>query len=335
MPTSTSQVSPIKVMALMLLLAFLLLGLKFGAFFLTNSNAILTDALESIINFVAGGVALYSVYLAAKPRDLDHPYGHGKIEFISSGLEGSLITLAGAAIIVKSIYNLLYPQPVQKMDVGILLTAVAGAANYLAGRYLVKRGTRDHSLTIIANGKHLLSDAYSSLGLVVGLGCIYFTQLVWLDSVVAIIFGSFIMYTGYGIVRNSISGVMDEADHQLLDRIIAVLNQRRRENWIDLHNMRVIKYGSMLHIDCHLTLPWYFNLQESHQEVELLQEIITEEMGDVVELFVHLDPCLPPDSCRLCTKSDCKVREHAFVGRVEWTLDNVIENQKHVLHPIS
>lgn len=318
-------------MAQMLVLALVLLGVKFVAYFLTNSNAILTDALESIINFVTGGVALYSVYLAAKPKDQDHPYGHGKIEFLSSGLEGALITLAGVSIIIKSAYNLVYPHPIQKMDVGIFLTLATGAANYLAGRYLVKRGTDRHSLTIIANGKHLLSDAYSSAGLAIGLGCIYFTGLLWLDAVVAIIFGSFITYTGYGLVRNSISGVMDEADHHLMDRIITVLNQHRRENWIDLHNLRVIKYGSQLHIDCHLTLPWYFNLQESHKEVELLQEMITQEMGDVVELFVHLDPCLPPVSCRLCTKSDCHVREHAFVGRVEWTLANVSENQRHVL----
>ncbi|MFB9864600.1 cation diffusion facilitator family transporter [Rufibacter immobilis] len=331
MPTHTKAVSSTRIMALMLGLALVLLSVKFGAYFLTNSNAILTDALESIINFVTGGVALYSVYLAAKPKDLDHPYGHGKIELISSGLEGALISLAGIAIMVKSVYNLLYPQPIQKMDLGILLTLVTGAVNYAAGRYLVSRGTQEHSLTIIANGKHLLSDAYSSLGLVIGLGCIYFTNILWLDSVVAIIFGSFITYTGYGIVRHSISGVMDEADLQLMDRIITVLNQRRRENWIDLHNLRVIKYGSQLHIDCHLTLPWYFNLQESHKEVEILQEIITQEMGDVVELFVHLDPCLPPASCRLCTKSDCRLREHEFVGRVEWTLDNVSENQKHSL----
>ncbi|WP_205499899.1 cation diffusion facilitator family transporter [Rufibacter psychrotolerans] len=331
MPTTSPAVSSIRIMSLMLVLALALLSVKFGAYFLTNSNAILTDALESIINFVTGGVALYSVYLAAKPKDQDHPYGHGKIEFISSGLEGTLITLAGVIIIIKSVYNLVYPHPIQKVDVGILLTALTGIINYAAGRYLVKRGTQHHSLAILANGKHLLSDAYSSLGLIVGLACIYFTQIVWLDSVIAIIFGSFITYTGYGIVRGSISGVMDEADHQLLERIITVLNQRRRENWIDLHNMRVIKYGSQLHIDCHLTLPWYFNLQEAHHEVELLQDMISQEMGNIVELFVHLDPCLPPLSCRLCTKSDCKVREHAFVGRVEWTLDNVSENQRHAL----
>jgi cation diffusion facilitator family transporter len=331
MPSISSGVKPIRIMALMLGLAVVLLIVKFGAYFLTNSNAILTDALESIINFVAGGVALYSVYLAAKPKDKDHPYGHGKIEFISSGLEGTLITVAGIAIIFKSVFNLMYPQPIQQMDVGILLTLVAGTVNYVAGKYLIRRGTKHHSLTIIANGKHLLSDAYSSLGLVIGLGCIYFTQILWMDSVVAIIFGSFITYTGYGIMRNSISGVMDEADNELMERIVTVLNQHRRENWIDLHNMRVIKYGSQLHIDSHLTLPWYFNLIEAHKEVELLQEIITEEMGDVVELFVHIDPCLPPLSCRLCTKSDCRVREHEFVGRVEWSLANVSEDKKHTL----
>ncbi|MFC6998785.1 cation diffusion facilitator family transporter [Rufibacter roseus] len=326
-----SATSSIRLMAYMLLLALVLLGVKFGAFFLTRSNAILTDALESIINFVTGGVALYSVYLAAKPKDQDHPYGHGKIEFLSSGLEGTLIAIAGIGIIGKSVYNLVYPQTIARIDTGMYLTFLTGGANYLAGRYLVRHGTRHSSVTLIANGKHLLSDAYSSLGLIIGLACIYFTDLLWLDSVVAIIFGSFITYTGYGLVRNSISGVMDEADHQLIERIIQVLNQRRRQNWIDLHNMRVIKYGSHLHIDCHLTLPWYFNLQESHKEVELFQETIEEELGDVVELFVHLDPCLPPLSCRLCTKSDCKVREHVFVDRVEWTLSNVIVNEKHAL----
>ncbi|WP_066509643.1 cation diffusion facilitator family transporter [Rufibacter sp. DG15C] len=330
MPT-TSAPSPIRLMAFMLVLAFLLLSIKFAAYFLTHSNAIFTDALESIINFVTGGFALYSVYLAAKPKDQDHPYGHGKIEFLSSGFEGTLILLAGIAIIIKSIYNLLYPHPIERLDWGIILTLVTGGANYLAGRYLVRTGTNQHSLTIIANGKHLLTDAYTSLGLIIGLLAIYFFEYIWLDAVVAIIFGSIITYTGYGLVRNSISGVMDEADHELISRIISVLNQRRRENWIDLHNMRVIKYGRQLHIDCHLTLPWYFNLVESHAEVDALQEIITEELGDVVELFVHLDPCLPPDSCKLCTKSDCHVRENAFVGRVEWTLENVIENQKHVL----
>ncbi len=318
-------------MALMLGLALVVLSVKFSAFYFTNSNAILTDALESIINFITGGVALYSVYLAAKPKDLDHPYGHGKIEFLSSGLEGSLIVFAGIAIIFKSGYNLFYPEPVQQLELGIYLTLATGLINFAAGKYLVKVGISTSSLTLTANGKHLLSDAYSSLGLIVGLVCIYFTGLLWLDAVVALLFGSYIVYTGYGLVRNSISGVMDEADHQLIDRIIAVLNQRRRQNWIDLHNMRVIKYGSHLHIDCHLTLPWYFNLQEAHHEVELLQEVIIEDLGDVVELFVHLDPCLPPGSCTLCTKTDCDVRQHPFVNRVEWTLGNVIENQKHTL----
>lgn len=318
-------------MALMLGLALVVLSVKFSAFYFTNSNAILTDALESIINFITGGVALYSVYLAAKPKDLDHPYGHGKIEFLSSGLEGSLIVFAGIAIIFKSGYNLFYPEPVQQLELGIYLTLATGLINFAAGKYLVKIGISTNSLTLTANGKHLLSDAYSSLGLIVGLVCIYFTGLLWLDAVVALLFGSYIVYTGYGLVRNSISGVMDEADHQLIDRIIAVLNQRRRQNWIDLHNMRVIKYGSHLHIDCHLTLPWYFNLQEAHHEVELLQEVIIEDLGDVVELFVHLDPCLPPGSCTLCTKTDCDVRQHPFVNRVEWTLGNVIENQKHTL----
>jgi cation diffusion facilitator family transporter len=318
------------VLAGALVLSFVLMAIKFYTYFITGSNAILTDALESIINFVAGSFALYSVILASKPKDLDHPYGHGKIEFLSSGLEGTLISLAGLSIIGKAIYGFFYPHQIQQLDLGMLAIAFTGAANYGAGRYLQKTGARYGSLTMIANGKHLLTDAWSSLGLVLGLGIIYFTGLVWLDNVVAILFGSFIIYTGYGILRNSISGVMDEADHELIERITEILNRKRRPAWIDLHNMRVIKYGNQLHIDCHLTLPWYFNLVEAHQEMDLFQLAIAEEMEEPIELFIHLDPCLE-QSCAICTLQECNVRKKQFQHRITWTLENVIENKKHTV----
>ena len=206
----------IRLQLFVVLVGVVLLLAKFVAYFLTNSNAILTDALESIINVVAGGFSLYSLVLSARPRDENHPYGHGKIEFIAATLEGSLILVAGAVIIFKSGYNLFEPQTLSRLDVGIMLTAVAGLINFAVGYFTQRRGEQANSLVLIAGGKHLKTDAYSTVGIVVGLVLLYFTGLVWLDSVVAIIFGGIICYTGYKIIRSSVAGIMDEADFELL-----------------------------------------------------------------------------------------------------------------------
>ena len=137
-----------------------------------------------------------------------------------------------------------------------------------------------------------------------------------------------IMINGYKIVRASLAGIMDEADMALLKKLVITLNQNRRNNWIDLHNLRVIKYGATLHVDCHLTLPWYMNLHEAHAEVDELEALVISTFGDNIELFVHTDGCLP-FSCSVCIKTNCSVRVHAFTHQVEWTLDNILSNQKH------
>lgn len=318
----------IRLQLFVVLVGVLLLVTKFTAFVLTNSNAILTDALESIINVVAGAFSLYSLFLSARPRDENHPYGHGKIEFVAATLEGSLILVAGGAIIFKSIANLINPVPLQQLDVGIILTATAGLVNYGVGYITERRGLQNNSLVLAAGGKHLKSDAYSTAGILIGLLLIYLTGMVWLDSVVAIIFGLIIGYTGYRILRSSIAGIMDEADYELLQRIVRVLNENRRENWIDIHNLRVIKYGSTLHIDCHLTVPWYLNVQEAHDEVEAVAEVVREQIDPSIELFIHTDPCIMP-SCAICAKENCEVRRQPFQERVEWDFEKVIADRKH------
>ncbi|MCJ8163605.1 cation diffusion facilitator family transporter [Pontibacter sp. E15-1] len=321
----------IKLQILVVAVGVVLLLAKFIAFFLTNSNAILTDALESIINVVAGGFSLYSLILSARPRDENHPYGHGKIEFIAATLEGSLILVAGAIIIFKSVYNLIEPVALQQLDTGIILVAVAGLVNYAVGYVTVSRGRQSKSMVLQAGGKHLISDAYSTAGILVGLVLIYLTGLVWLDSVVAILFGAIICVTGARILRASVAGIMDEADYELLKEIVQVLNENRRENWIDIHNLRVIKYGTTLHIDCHLTVPWYLNVLEAHDEVEAVAKVVREKIDPSIELFIHTDPCLER-SCTICTKIDtCDVRQRPFKARVEWEFDQVITDRKHSL----
>jgi cation diffusion facilitator family transporter len=322
------QSENVRLQLLVVLVGILLLLAKFLAWYLTNSNAILTDALESIINVVAGGFSLYSLIISARPKDLNHPYGHGKIEFVAATLEGSLILVAGGAIILKSFYNLFEPHELTRLDTGIYLTAAAGIINFGIGYITERRGNQTNSLVLVAGGKHLKTDAYSTAGILVGLMLIYLTDQVWLDSAVAIIFGAFICYTGSRILRASLAGIMDEADYELLKRIVQVLNDNRRENWIDIHNLRVIKYGNTLHIDCHLTVPWYLTVLEAHEEVEAVGLLIKERIDPDIELFIHTDPCVEV-SCSICTKQICKVRRSPFKERIEWDLDKVIADKKH------
>ena len=266
--------------------------LKIAAYLLTHSVAILTDTLESIVNVIAGIIGLYSLYIAAKPRDQDHPYGHGKAEFLSAAVQGVLIIIVGIIIIYEAIKGLINPRQLNKLDYGILLIAITAIINFIAGYISIKQGKKNNSAVLIASGKQLYTDIYSTVGISIGLMLIYFTHYNWMDSAVALIIAVIIIYTGYRVLRVSIAGIMDEADENLLKKLVEALNNNRRENWIDLHNLRVIKYGNVLHIDCHLTIPWYLTVRLAHEEVEALIKFTKKEFGDAVEMFVHTDPCL-------------------------------------------
>jgi cation diffusion facilitator family transporter len=307
-----------------------LLVVKFIAYYSTHSVSILTDALESIVNVLAGFIGLYSLYVAAKPRDMDHPYGHGKAEFISAAIEGTMIGSAGAIILYKAIQHLVHPVALHKIDLGILLVAITAIINFAVGYFCLQTGKKNNSAALIASGKHLQTDTWSTAGIIAGLALLYFTGYTWIDSAVACLFGCFIVFTGYRIVRSSLAGIMDEADVKLLGRMVEVLNADRRENWVDLHNLRVIKYGSVLHLDCHLTVPWFLNVHEAHREIDALSVLIKKEFGESLELFVHSDGCLP-FSCRICNKANCPERKNNFEQKITWTLENISRNKKHEL----
>jgi cation diffusion facilitator family transporter len=309
-------------------LSIILLFVKLAAYYLTNSVAILTDALEGIVNVVAGFLGLYSLTLSAKPRDADHPYGHGKVEFISAAVEGVMICVAGILIMIEAIRNLITPRNIDALDTGIILIAVTALVNYIVGTICVRTGKKNKSIALQASGKHLQSDTYTTIGILAGLGLLYFTGLSWIDSAVALIFSLLILYTGFKIMRTSVAGIMDERDRELLHQLIVALEKNRSKNWIDLHNLRIIKYGSVLHIDAHLTVPWYLNVHEAHAEIDKLGNIIREQFGDSIEFFVHTDGCLPI-GCPICIKNDCPVRYHPFKHRVSWTVENAEQNEKH------
>ncbi len=312
------------------LLSVVLFVTKIVAYYFTNSLAILTDALESIVNVLAGFIGLYSLYVAGKPKDKDHPYGHGKAEYVSAAVEGALIIAAGILIIGQAIQNMIDVKPIDKLDTGLLLIGITAVINFFAGYICLTIGKKNKSLALQSSGKHLQVDTYSTLLIIAGLVIILYTKWFWLDTLIAFIVSGLVFYNGYKIIRASLAGIMDEADAELLKQLVTRLNENRRINWIDMHNLRIIKYGPTLHLDCHLTVPWYLNINEAHLEIDVLSDLIKNEFGDAFEMFVHTDGCLPK-SCPICNKQECPVRQHPFTQKIPFTLENIISNKKHEL----
>jgi len=301
---------------------------KFTAYFITNSNAILTDAAESIVNVLASSFAFYSIYLTTLPKDENHPYGHGKVEFFSAFVEGMLIGIAGIIIIGKATYNLIYPTEIKQLFEGAVIIGATGVVNLMVGYFLINTGKKHHSVTLEADGKHLLVDAITSAGLVVGVLLIQMTALYWLDSVISVILGFYIVYNGYRLTRKSVGGLMDESNTELVKSIVGILQTNRKDPWIDVHNLRAQQYGADVHIDCHFTFPYYFDLNQVHKEISEIDKLINIKKGRSTELFIHADPCLP-DCCHYCKMKKCPVRQENFGGEILWTIENAIKNKKH------
>jgi cation diffusion facilitator family transporter len=308
-------------------IAFLIL--KFVAYFLTHSNAILTDALESIVNVLAGGFGLFALYLSNLPKDENHPYGHGKIEFISASVEGTLIAIAGGAMLYEALRALWLPHELHELDWGLVLIGITGIGNFVMGRLLIANGIAQKSPAMRASGEHLMSDAYTTAALFGGLGIILLTRIIWLDSVLAFAMGLLLIKTGFDIVKNATSGIMDETNYALATEVIDCLQQNRKANWIDVHNFRIIQYGSALHIDCHLTVPYYFTVAQAHDILKELEATLDANTERAMEVFIHTDPCVPDFSCAICAKTDCPVRQKPFAQQLVWTLENVLRNEKH------
>ena len=303
---------------------------KIIAWKLTNSDSVFSDAMESIVNVISAFMGLYALYLAAKPRDEDHPYGHGKVEFVTSAIEGVLIGIAGIMIIYEGTNSLLSDKVLNKLDWGIWIIAATAIANYVLGYISIQKGKAENSVVLVSSGKHLQSDTITTLGVVVSLVLVYFTKIYWIDSVVALVFGIYIITIGYKIVRRSLSGIMDEADPEMLKRLAKFLNANRKPEWIDVHNMKIQQFGSRLHIDAHLTLPWYFELRTAHDEMEELIKLIAKNTDRKVEFNFHMDDC-KPISCAICKIENCRVRQHPFRRKVEWNGENISQPDKHTL----
>ena len=307
-----------------------LVAVKFYAYHLTRSQAVLTDALESIINVATSGFALYSLYLAGLPKDENHPYGHGKIENLSLGFEGGLIFMAGAFILYSASGHFWHPQPVGRPDWGVALLASTAVVNLGVGLLLVRNGKRLKSVALVGDGQHLYIDALTSIVSSGALLLVAATGVLRFDSGAALLLGGFILVNGWRMVRRSVSGLMDETDTAIVAEVIAELQAQRRAPWIDVHNLRVQRYGANLHIDCHMQMPYYFTLEQVHTELHDIEELIRARFAVEVEMFVHADPCTFA-ACSLCLMPACPVRQFALRHEVTWTVQNAVKNERHHL----
>jgi cation diffusion facilitator family transporter len=296
-------------MILSFAIGLLMFVMKSGAFLITHSAAILSDAMESVVHVIATGFALYSVILAGRPADARHPYGYGKVEYFSAGVEGTLIVIAAIAICYEAIRDIINGPAVRSLEIGTWVIAAAGTINLLLGLYLVRTGKRTGSLTVVADGKHVLTDSYTSIGVCFGLALVWFTGIVLIDPIIAILVALNILFTGYHLVSESVRGLMNVTDPETLRRTVEAINRVRTEEMIDVHRLRAWSAGEARFIDFHLTLPHFLRIDEAHEIQHMVHDAISEEFGGHADVMVHLDACRE-SWCACCGRLDCDSRSH-------------------------
>ncbi len=293
---------------------------KLVAWYITGSSAVLSDALESVVNVAAAALLVWSLRLAARPADRNHPYGHGKVEFFSAGVEGTLIALAATLILIEALRQLAVGPELRRLEGGILLVSLAAAANAALGLYLVRVGRRTHSLALVADGRHILTDVATSVGVILALAAVWLTGWVLLDPLIAILVALNILYTGWRLVRQAVAGLMDEADEVLLGRVAAELEECRAPWWIDVHSLRAWRSGAVWHADLHLVVPRYFDADRLHGIHHGVARAIHGASGMPGDTIVHFDPCRPRH-CPSCAMPDCPVRSAPVARRLPISLE--------------
>ena len=325
-PHRDVQKKKLLAIGLSLAIAVMLMAIKFYVYSITHSAAILSDALESIINVVAGAFALGSIIVAARPPDADHPYGHGKIEFFSAGFEGALIIIAALGIFKTGISHLVNPQELPNLGAGLAILLATTIVNLFLGLGLLRTGRQTDSLTLEADGRHVLTDVYTSGGVIVGLLLVQISGWWWLDGAIACLVGVNIVITGFGLVRQSYQGLMDAANPGVLEKLARILIEHRRPCWVDIHKLRAWKAGDLTHVDLHLVLPKELSLEEAHLEVIKMEQLIMNTFKGKASPLIHVDPCndrdCPTCACHLCSSSTEQT------GNVStWSLETFINSK--------
>lgn len=282
----------------------LIFASKLAAWLLTGSSAVLSDALESTVNVVAALFAVFALRFASRPADRDHPYGHGKIEFVSAAFEGGLISFAAMMIAWAAIDDLIHEPALRRLDLGLLVTAAAGAANLLLGTLLLRKGRQLGSATLVADGIHVLSDVWTTAGVLLGLLLVRLTGFVWIDPIAALVVGGLLAWNGVRLVRSSIGALLDQEDPELLRRLVDAFNAADVSGIGGVHRLRAIRSGNVVHVDAHVYVPEHWTVRRAHAAVEELERQVKERSRLEGELALHLDPC-HVDQCPGCDLPTC------------------------------
>lgn len=265
---------------------------KGAAAVLTGSTAIFSDALESVVHLGATAVAAFSLWYAARPPDAEHPYGHGKIAYVSAGVEGAFILSAAGLIGWRAVEVLITGPELQRLGIGLWITGGLAVVNGVLGWGLLRAGRRTHSLVLVANGKHVLTDMWTSAGVVVGVALVAATGIEWLDPVVALVVGANILWTGGRLLRESYQGLMETADEMETERVIETLEAACSEGLIEgFHHVRHRRVNDQVWVEQHLLLPDDLSLVEAHRRataVETRQRALFKETR--VMFTSHLEP---------------------------------------------
>lgn len=265
---------------------------KVAAYLLTGSAAILSDAAESVVHGVATGFAAFSLWYSTRPADASHPYGHGRVAYLSAGFEGALVFSAALAVIGCGIDGLIRGPRLQNLGVGLTISGGLAAINLVLGTALIRIGRRHNSLILVANGKHVLSDMWTTAAAIVGVGIVLLTELTWLDPVTAIIMGGYIMASGYGLIRKSLAGLMDELEPALAQRILACLEEQvARGVVVEFHQTRCRRVNDEIWLDVHLLVPGDLALAEAHRRATDVEQALEAALpDDRVRVNSHVEP---------------------------------------------
>lgn len=311
-----------------LIVSVVVLLLKTQAYYATLSLAVMSDALETVINVVTALVALFAVKVAAEPADENHPYGHGKLEYFSASFEGGLVFFAGLAVIYQGVLSFFRDTRTIDAFNGNIYLFAATALNLGLGLYLIRYGKKSNSETLSASGQHIMSDVVTTAGVFGGLVLVKVTGLVWIDSVVALIAGGYLLWEASKILNNTASALMDGVDEDSLKLLAEVMDKHKIPEVIDIHNARMIRSGSFHHIDAHVVVPEYMDVATVHRLTHDFEMKIVKDYKYDGEIAFHIDPC-KRSFCKQCHLTACQLREANFEQDKKITSLNMIKGPQY------
>jgi len=269
--------------------------LKSVAWKMTGSVGLLSDAIESVVNLAGALMALWMLTLAAQPADDDHAHGHGKAEYFSSAFEGFLILLAAASIAYTAIDRMMNPQPLEAIGIGLLVSVVASVLNFATARTLLRVGKKHNSITLEADAHHLLTDVWTSVGVIAGVGLVSLTGWLWLDPAVALLVAANIVWTGYQLMRRSAAGLMDiSLPADKLEKIESLLAGYRAQG-LDFHALRTRQAGGRAFMTLHILVPGHWTVQYGHDWAERIEDDIRKALP-FTHITTHVEPLEDPAS---------------------------------------